>query len=635
MVKLSVITMVWLSILQHACKPRRNSTDLKAEKRYQELIKGPLTHEETLTLYHKSQGSEVFPFAVLRSLTVDFNGKKRKLLEPEVMKSFGFLESVKDPKHNPFNLPVGISLAIGSSTGLVAAGVQCAACHVGELEYSKEKTGTIGKLRIDGGINMVDFGKFTGLLLSTIQESLQNNITQFTKNVIAENEELNRYFRNAPRPNWLAPSLEIDKVFSKEQLTREIKILKVAIGLLKENVLDSELDFNLRRKVNLEIEELSVSQKQKAFLFERILYLLGQFKNRDYLSTYGHGRTDPWTIVRNVVFAGTLPWVPPNAPIKTPRLWHSEQFNWLHYSSNTNSIVGRNIVNCLGLGGLITHRPWLTPNETILNPSFDLSFELNSLNTLEHLFWKIPPPNWPADAEPIKQSLAEKGKNLFSANCQHCHSTKQVSGLLEPIQFHSVKEIGTDSTYFENFNRSYQGHDFLEGSVTNLLTSGVENFLSSSPQAQANAVIWGDVYDKNLNPSGRRSAPVWRNPNRVAEGKVLQARPLDGIWASAPYLHNGSVPTIYDLLQPVDKRPKTFVLGGRMYDLKKLGYSNNSSLPSGFNFQVNTPGNSNSGHVFGTTLQDEEKWAIIEYLKGLGGGNSVPTSALKSESGIE
>jgi hypothetical protein len=95
--------------------------------------------------------------------------------------------------------------------------------------------------------------------------------------------------------------------------------------------------------------------------------------------------------------------------------------------------------------------------------------------------------------------------------------------------------------------------------------------------------------------------------------------PLDGVWARAPYLHNGSVPTLWDLLMSADKRPTSFYTGYDVYDPKYVGFvtSGADAEKVGFFYQTCLPGNSNQGHAFGADLKDDEKWDLIEYLKTL------------------
>jgi hypothetical protein len=92
---------------------------------------------------------------------------------------------------------------------------------------------------------------------------------------------------------------------------------------------------------------------------------------------------------------------------------------------------------------------------------------------------------------------------------------------------------------------------------------------------------------------------------------------LKGIWATAPYLHNGSVPTLYHLLHP-EQRPASFVVGNREFDPEKVGYQ--SSGPDGWIFNTTMPGNSNIGHSgerFGSVLPEQRKSELLEYLKSL------------------
>jgi hypothetical protein len=97
--------------------------------------------------------------------------------------------------------------------------------------------------------------------------------------------------------------------------------------------------------------------------------------------------------------------------------------------------------------------------------------------------------------------------------------------------------------------------------------------------------------------------------------------PLDGIWLRAPYLHNGSVPTLWDLLQPAAQRPARFYRGNDLYDPRRLGFVADQPLSQGrrlFAFDTALPGNGNAGHEgapYGTTLPDADKWALLEYLK--------------------
>ncbi len=100
--------------------------------------------------------------------------------------------------------------------------------------------------------------------------------------------------------------------------------------------------------------------------------------------------------------------------------------------------------------------------------------------------------------------------------------------------------------------------------------------------------------------------------------------PLDGIWLRAPYLHNGSVPTLRDLLEPSDKRPKTFYRGYDVYDQKKVGFVGDVAEEKGRKFflfdtdETKSPAIRIKGHEgkrYGTELSGRDKDALVEYLK--------------------
>jgi hypothetical protein len=114
--------------------------------------------------------------------------------------------------------------------------------------------------------------------------------------------------------------------------------------------------------------------------------------------------------------------------------------------------------------------------------------------------------------------------------------------------------------------------------------------------------------------------------------EAYKPRPLEGVWATPPFLHNGSVPNLWELLGPVSQRSPKFFVGRRVFDPEKVGYVTEPAegSSSGFWFDTSKPGNLNTGHEFsgppdaprpwpkgviGRGLSDEERGEIIEYLK--------------------
>jgi hypothetical protein len=102
----------------------------------------------------------------------------------------------------------------------------------------------------------------------------------------------------------------------------------------------------------------------------------------------------------------------------------------------------------------------------------------------------------------------------------------------------------------------------------------------------------------------------------TAQLLTYKARPLAGVAFTAPYLHNGSVPSMYELLLPPEQRSRSFYVGNQTFDPVKLGYSTERAAGATL-LDTTQVGNGNAGHVYGTTLSDAERYALIEYIKTL------------------
>ena len=134
-------------------------------------------------------------------------------------------------------------------------------------------------------------------------------------------------------------------------------------------------------------------------------------------------------------------------------------------------------------------------------------------------------------------------------------------------------------------------------------------------------------YEKNNIPAREREEMNGYRPNCLQAFGGYKARPLNGIWATAPFLHNGSVPTLYDLLSPASERPKKFYLGNLEFDPERVGYRTEAKKGT-FKLDTSIPGNLNIGHEFrgstgdtegviGRALAPGERMALIEFLKTL------------------
>ena len=190
--------------------------------------------------------------------------------------------------------------------------------------------------------------------------------------------------------------------------------------------------------------------------------------------------------------------------------------------------------------------------------------------------YSIQPPKYP---QSINDSLAEKGRILFEDNCSSCHGTYgsrgQYPNLLIP-----ESTIGTDSLLNQS---NYQYSDMIQ---------------------------W---YNKSWFSKGD-------HPAQLTPFNGYIAPPLDGVWITAPYFHNGSVPTIEAVLNS-KLRPKYWTrdFDSTEYDYKKLGWQYKVVTQPGDKYVYNTtlPGYGNYGHTFGDQFTGAERQAVIEYLKTL------------------
>lgn len=187
----------------------------------------------------------------------------------------------------------------------------------------------------------------------------------------------------------------------------------------------------------------------------------------------------------------------------------------------------------------------------------------------------------PAYPAAIDQELAAEGKQLFELNCSSCHGTygadESYPNLLIP-----TATVGTDATLVEAY----------------------------SEQTFGTFVDW---YNESWFAQGEY-------PGKIVPGQGYVAPPLDGIWATAPYLHNGSVPTLEALLDS-SSRPTYWErsFDNTDYDLQKVGwnYEDRDSKLSSQTYDTTLRGYGNGGHIFGDRFTDGERAAVIEYMKGL------------------
>ncbi len=322
----------------------------------------------------------------------------------------------------------------------------------------------------------------------------------------------------------------------------------------KEGIHLSALDRALYR-----VAVIPRTRAQTLALQRQLALLMG-----DKVTEWGHGRVDTFNPYKGLQFNWQLERLPLselNGASDFPSLWNQKPRDgmWLHWDGNNDSVDERNLSASLGAG--------VTP-VTVDHPR---------LKRIRDWIWTLSPPAYPF---PVDAALADRGHALYVANCQDCHADSQFkNGVVTGSRVGTVTpiaEIGTDAYRLNSYTPEFAANQYT------------------------------------LYPASRYRFVHFRKTGGYAN------HPLDGLWARAPYLHNGSVPTLRDLLEPPAARPKVFYRGYDVYDPVRVGFVSNVDHEYGVwftRYDTALPGNGNGGHVYGTTLSAADKDAIVEYLK--------------------
>jgi hypothetical protein len=351
----------------------------------------------------------------------------------------------------------------------------------------------------------------------------------------------------------------------------------------------------------------------------------------------GYGRTDALARIGNFVFGTELSnnknLIVGDGPVNFPPVWDASWMDWVQYNGSIQQPMGRNVGEALGVRSRINllAYPGAQFQNTIRVDNLHQIELLLGGDTLGKGVWS---PKWPADIlGKIDLEKAAKGEKLYNGLCLHCHQPPMLSDEgRKPEHWTSftnsggrqffkvtmipLAEIGTDPKEAQNFaNRTADSGPLGKGIVS--ARDGLK-YITQKVIDEAYAEL-------NLSPEQQEEWNGYRT-NELLAPLAYKARPHNGIWATPPYLHNGSVPNLFALLSPVSERPKVFYIGSKQYDPVKLGL-NTEPLKGATEFRTDLPGNSNAGHEFndgpkgngviGRKLSEDERMQIIEYLKTL------------------
>ena len=491
---------------------------------------------------------------------------------------------------NPDNLPVGFAVEPEERPGAGAwVGLTCAACHTGQVAYRGQR------LRVDGAPASFDFDRFAADLDAAVQATARDPA---------------RLARLAARSGTTAAALR-----------------------------EPFADYTAWSARHAAVQHPSaVSGFSRVDALAQILNALSAMHLDAPRAVQDANRRAP------------------SAPVSYPFLWTTPRQDWVQWVPIASSPIGRNTGEVLGVFGEARLSAPGDPRR------FTSSVRFRDLVAMEEWLRRLRPPPWPEQAfGAIDRGRWEEGRRLVQATCTGCHNLppfrltdarQSVDGSrFVRVSAVPITVVGTDPAFLRAINdwrmgagplRDIMGAETVPAAA--FFTLGVRAVVErGTAEAGLTRRMLLDTGEARACPGGaspRMAAQVpggtarfeagnvcaitdgrwrlaperWTMPPRFLES--MKAGPLLGIWATGPFLHNGSVPSVYDLLSPPEERPRVFWVGGREIDPERLGFVS-AEAPGLFRYDTALPGNSNQGHAFprGGPLSPPQRLAVTEFLK--------------------
>ncbi|MDC7785325.1 di-heme-cytochrome C peroxidase [Rhodoplanes sp. TEM] len=521
--------------------------------------------------YYTPQGSRIIPIAWFKALE---GADGTAFAAPDSLARYGLIAPDGPHPLNPDGLPIGFALdparptvateialapeSVGAGPRGRSVGLTCAACHTAEVTVNGRP------IRIDGAPARFDVDRFYADLAAAVSATLFDEA---------------RFGRFAGR------------VLTTPGVTGAAELKLQLAG------------FEARLSGDAAIRRPSLVS--------------------------GFGRVDALTQIVNAIAvtdqAEPANLRPVNAPTSYPPLWLTSELEFVQWNPIASSPIGRNGGEVLGVYGTAT----LTGDPAGWYAS---SLLLRELHLMETWVADLKPPPWDQNLlGRIDTARAGRGEALFRQHCAGCHNmppwrrtdpADNVFGkTFIAIGRTNYRAVGTDPLYIESLATRLVR--------TNAATARLQDGKAVVPAAAYFLQTVGAILTRAMDDAGiPRDERIAMNGFRLRRGPGgapepysppgitdLKASPLAGVWATGPYLHNGSVATVYELLSPVAERRAVFWTGGRELDRERLGFVSDDA-PGRFRFDTGLPGNRNIGHVYPPGgLPPEDRTAIVEYLK--------------------
>jgi hypothetical protein len=565
--------------------------------------------EQRERYYQTSQGSLVLPYKWFRAL--EWRTSTELFASPAIQARYGLLPD-NDPRYNKDQMPVGLvknivrdeyvdNLGDGEKEW---ASISCAACHTGQLTYK----GTA--MRIDGNQSFWNFDKWSGDMVFSL---LLSSVNPW------------KFERFCSRVNELGDNGRCSDN-AKTELRKKLNTY------FKGDLADAGLMALLRHTYPTTEGFARTSALGRG--------VNGEFGPLDSCKDKGPLSRDCY---RNTFMS--------TGPVSYPPLWYTHEYDWVQSIAAISQPLGRNITEAWGVNVRVELR--------------DPYRRFGSTTNVEDIFWMetlvsiLQAPKWPVDLlGPIDFDRVKRGRYLYeeavwpkaqpadqmelprqqficgpnpnrpkTGYCARCHAPAlQPADCGGPDKFlqlplYDMKKMGTDPDDAVQFaTRMIQPGPLLEPPKS----AGVAPFPSDKLQkglADVGVMLTYTIssilnkwfVDQGIENDGLcKDILQGHRPNLFRAPVAYPARPLDGYWATGPFLHNGSVRTMYELLSPVEERDKWFWIGSREFDPVHLGFTN-EPVEGAFKYDTTEKGNSNQGHEFREAPRYQ--WSTGPYLQ--------------------
>jgi hypothetical protein len=655
-----------------------------------EIPPGP-SEEEASEMWHLSEGADPFPLKFLQNLTSVTSKEPGTLLVDGLDKKFGI---IRDNIKGPYALPyVGMTASMSDQkpgesdllippgktlnemdrthasskggTSIPFVGTNCTFCHTAQISLN-------GKTHIlEGGPGVLNvrgfFQDIAGSLVKTMLD--EKTMREFLERAVYPNDKIaarraakdftNRYmkalglatdgrFKAAFKAGVVGAVRLFDRFADTENVTA-MKVAAVKDALFKNRDITQKF---LTELLQMSYPEMKVNNTINARM-EWLARLMGtdpSIKTTQEIN----GSMDAFARITNLSLRRDDPG-PLTGLVSIPSIWATKYRDFFHWNANTNSISYRDAGQAIGLGAVV------------IDEQGNTTINFENLHKEQELLYKIKVPNWQALGGNVEMDKAIRGCSRYQKTCAQCHdSNKERVGPTKSLinyKMFGLKRIGTDPNQTLNQAVPVRGVPFRQA-LFGSADIWLKRFYEENKVPPERQCLWeerekrGTGYFRDT-VFGEASFPTDSEMAyfNIDRGMGYPARGLAGAWATAPFLHNGSVPSIEALLSPSTERPKVFLVRSNEIDPDTLGFKNSldsfpftdadkkkiaelrkkslkNMAPANSDYQAklryirmkypetyfdsSQAGNSNAGHEgpeFGTTLLPEQKKELIEFLK--------------------